>query len=594
MSGTAEPGSHIIVLYAAGVPPSGALQVYCEAQANASGAWSCSGPALPPGSYSIAGVAVDALGNRAATPAGGVFELAIASPPSQPAPATPTIRSAPPRPGQPEQLLAIPFDVHLAKESGESLDGMDLTVGDRLVLWGSGLPPGSAVSAELHSEVVAIGNGAVKEDGEFRILVTLPEEIEPGVHSFVVTVSPAGYPSSTATRTAVIGARVVEPVVRSHQIAQTNVDVAAVAVEEATKTSGTSIVDPTIFGNSLVPANELVLTPETLAIAGGLSLLFLLLVAFPAELLEATIRENYHRAFRWLDPVRHHVTRLSNAYKKLFHSPWAASLLLIVAGAVVLGFADPEFGLTGKSLRLVIAMSVSLAVLNLALAAVVLAFGRKRFSVRNTIEPMPAALIVVALSVILSRLTGITPAFLFGLVVGIVWTHRQSIRQEGRLVLLLMSLTIAVGVSSFIAYSVIHESHEEGFWHELSLEITAALALESIGILLIALLPLQFLDGRRIYRWSKIAWGAVYFVALMAFVIIVTPVAEEHGLLEDPGWGWIAAFAVFGLVALGIWALFRFIPAKDEGEELDEEADELGATASSRGTAAAPPSPPPR
>ncbi len=163
---------------------------------------------------------------------------------------------------------------------------------------------------------------------------------------------------------------------------------------------------------------------------------------------------------------------------------------------------------------------------------------------------MPAALLVVALSVLLSRLTGIPTAFLFGLVVSIVWSHRQTIRQSGALALMLMGLTIAVGVGSFLVYSELHHSHDEGFWHELWLEVFAGLSLESLATLLIALLPLKILDGRRIFSWSRLAWIAIYFVALMAFVLVVTPVAHDHGFLEAPPWGWMIAFAAFSVIAV--------------------------------------------
>ena len=383
-----------------------------------------------------------------------------------------------------------------------------------------------------------------------------------------MTVTPADGSPSTSVRGSVFRARLADTPPRSHEIAQSPTDVAATAKEGPT--TGTSFRDPTIFGNSLTPANELHVDGETLLFAGLLSALFLLLVALPVELLEGTVRENYGRAFGWLDPIRRRVKDLVARFHRQFPNPWTSSLLLVGVGAVILGFADPEFGFTGKSARLVIALAISLTVLNIAISAVVLAFGRRRFGIRNAFTPMPAALIVVALSVILSRVTGIPTAFLFGLVVSIVWSHRQTIRQSGALAFLLMSLTIVVGVGSFFVYSALHESHEEGFWHELWLEVFAGLSLESLATLLIALLPLKILDGRRIFSWSRVAWLAVYFAALIAFVLVVTPVAHDHGFLEAPPWGWMIGFAVFAVIAVTVWALFRAFP-KSEDDEEDEE-----------------------
>lgn len=483
--------------------------------------------------------------------------------------------------------MAIVWDLHVLDISGLNLDDRELTLGDQVVLWGSGLPPGSAVSAELHSDPIALGSSVVAETGEFRLLVTVPDTLPAGPHQFVVTVMPADGSPSTSVRGSVFRARpAITP--RSHAIAQSIEDVAATTPTEV-DTTGTSLIDPTIFGNSLVPANELVIDRESLLVAGSLSALFLLLVALPVELLEGAVRENYGRAFAWLDPIRRRVKAVVGWFHRGFPNPWTSSLLLVAIGAVILGFADPQFGFTGKSVRLVIALAISLAVLNIAISAVVLAFGHRRFGVRNAFAPMPAALIVVALSVILSRLTGIPTAFLFGLVVSIVWTHRQTIRQSGALALLLMSLTIAVGVGAFLIYSALHASHDEGFWHELGIEVFAGLSLESLATLLIALLPLKILDGRRIFVWSRVAWVAVYLVALISFVLVVTPVAHEHGLLESPPWGWVVAFASFAAIAVLFWALFRAFPGREE-----EAEDSKAATPSNRESEAELPSPPPR
>ena len=93
--------------------------------------------------------------------------------------------------------------------------------------------------------------------------------------------------------------------------------------------------------------------------------------------------------------------------------------------------------------------------------------------------------------------------------------------------------------------------------------------------LIVALMPFQFLDGQKIFRWSRVAWIATYVVALVTFVLIVAPVAEESGLLIAEGWGWLVAFVVFAVVALGAWALFRIFPERTtEAAEPDDIARE--------------------
>ena len=96
--------------------------------------------------------------------------------------------------------VALVWELHIADVGGVNLDDRELTLGDSVVLWGSGLPPGGAVSAELHSDPIALGSSVVGENGEFRMRVTVPETLAPGPHRFVVTVTPADGSPSTSVR----------------------------------------------------------------------------------------------------------------------------------------------------------------------------------------------------------------------------------------------------------------------------------------------------------------------------------------------------------------------------------------------------------
>ena len=458
MAGSAEPGSTVKVRVSSS--RSGGLN-YCSAAVTGSGSWSCVGAALAPGRYSVSAAAWVSRGE--ASDDGPHFDLEIVAP-RRLLRLLRLLRHR--RLRRRLRRLAVVTAGHRTG-GGTATGGARASRGSRCRTGGPrlGAPPrrrgwaesrrprtdpwrqGCVVGLRIAGRKCRVGRTPFRPDrarlvGRRRdrrvpLLVTVPETLPPGPHRFVVTVTPTDGSPSTSVRSSVFRARAAEAP-RSHEIGQSAADVAAATSSEV-DTTGTSLVDPTIFGNSLTPANELYIDGETILFAGLLSALFLLLVALPVELLEGAVRENYGRAFAWLDPIRRRVKAVVAWFHRRFPNPWTSSLLLVAVGAVILGFADPQFGFTGKSARLVIALAISLAVLNIAISAVVLAFGRRRFGIRNAFTPMPAALIVVALSVILSRLTGIPTAFLFGLVVSIVWTHRQTIRQSGALALLLMS-----------------------------------------------------------------------------------------------------------------------------------------------------------
>ena len=97
-------------------------------------------------------------------------------------------------------------------------------------------------------------------------------------------------------------------------------------------------------------------------------------------------------------------------------------------------------------------------------------------------------------------------------------------------------------------------------WITTSPETLAAITLEALGTLVIALLPIEFLDGRTIFRWSKLAWTGLYLLTLLVFLFVVVPLTDNWGVASAPIFGWGTLFVVFALVAVVTWALFRRKP----------------------------------
>ncbi|HEY4153443.1 MAG TPA: hypothetical protein VGM38_08995, partial [Pseudolysinimonas sp.] len=71
----------------------------------------------------------------------------------------------------------IPDETPVSADWTFTITGIDLNnvhPGDTFTVSGSGLPPGSTVSGELHSKTVSIGSAVVQPDGTFTLPVTVP------------------------------------------------------------------------------------------------------------------------------------------------------------------------------------------------------------------------------------------------------------------------------------------------------------------------------------------------------------------------------------------------------------------------------------
>jgi len=92
--------------------------------------------------------------------------------------------------------------------------------------------------------------------------------------------------------------------------------------------------------------------------------------------------------------------------------------------------------------------------------------------------------------------------------------------------------------------------------------------------MIIAMLPLTFLDGKTIFRWNKWAWAGIYLLTVLVFAVIVMPISNNWGAMTAPIFGWGTLFVVFAIVAFGTWAVFRFLPGRRRPTTSSPEAAE--------------------
>ena len=480
-----------------------------------------------------------------------------------------------PTPSQPLTRKTFGFSIQILGEDGKPIGDDGVGTGDLVTIVASNVPPGTLISAEIHSDPIALGGMTVGQTGKVVMSAVVPA-VPPGHHDIVVGATANGYWPGTVT--SAIEVRALK------QITKPGDEVKQLGEPESVKELGSPLdasgggsdgeggpggsnahgfTDPTVFGSSVdspfdAPAHAFALSPAGIVLSGAIAIAFLLLVGLPAELLESTIRSNYDRAFGWLTRLRRRVSRMLAPIARILANPWVGTGVTILAASILLGFADPDFGFTGASVRLVLAMILAVATINIGLSLVVMKVARQAFDVAAVLKPMPAALAIVGVSVLVSRLAGISPGFLFGIVLGIAYARELKLRDEARLGVLGVGLTIGTGLIAWLGYGFVTATIAgQGFFNNLLIEALAAITLEALGTLVVALLPIEFLDGRTIFRWSKVAWLALYAVTALVFLFVVVPLSDNWGTMSAPVFGWGTLFAVFAAVAIITWAVFR-------------------------------------
>jgi hypothetical protein len=185
-----------------------------------------------------------------------------------------------------------------------------------------------------------------------------------------------------------------------------------------------------------------------------------------------------------------------------------------------------------------------------------------RRGVHAHLAAQPGALLLAVVGVLASRVFGFNPGLLIGLVIGLELASQVSRAERTRAIVIRMSITFGVSVLAFFVYSFLvwlygHEAHD--FWAALLTETMVATSHEGLTGLMVALLPVTFLEGRTLFDGSKRVWAALAIPVAFAFALFVLPTALGHGESHAPLWLWVIGLISFTAFVGIVWATFRVL-----------------------------------
>jgi hypothetical protein len=322
----------------------------------------------------------------------------------------------------------------------------------------------------------------------------------------------------------------------------------------------------------MITAADVWRDPFILAVAGGVGALFLLLVAIPAEMLNSALERNAHRwrwMYAWALPL---AARLRASVGRM--PPWASSApVVIVLTSIAFGFADPDFGFDLTSLRLVASLALGLLLVVHLPNRITAALLGRRWHVSSAIISQPGAIVIAVCGVLASRLLDFSPGLLIGLVLGLELASNARREDHKRAVATRMVVMLVVSVLAWVGYSWLTDAVSPAEQSVLSLflsETLIAAVHEGLTGLLVALLPLVFLDGKVLFDSDKRLWAALAVPTAVAFALLVLPTSE---VLDDsaPLLLWVTVFVGFCLVVAAVWFTFRLLERRESRGEGDAE-----------------------
>ncbi len=479
----------------------------------------------------------------------------------------------PPRPGSPTGAFApapLPWTL-------EGYDGSPLTPGQQLTLTATGLPNGTEVVVEIRSTPQVLGTTRVGDSGSFSLDVVVPTDLEPGAHTLVaIATPPGGVASPVSIPVVVVAAQAEQAKETVDSIAPDKRDELGGGSSQSTggATDRSDPAAPSALTESIPTLQTIFNEPWVVLASGGLALALLLLVAFPAELLNSTLSSNTGRLGRWFVALERRTEQATEWFARVSHTRALAAAVLVALTSVVFGFVDPEYGFDPVSLRMTVSLAIGLFLITYVAAWISGAIARRTWGLETQVTLQPVALLFAVLGVVVARILEFSPGFLIGLVIGLDLISRVDAALRARVVVLSTSIVVSIAVTAWFAFSALTAlSTARPGWVELLIsDALVATTAEGLTAALASLLPLGFLAGHEVFRHSKAMWIGAFVTVAALFALIVLPTAAgETAAVSDIGF-WLIVMVIFAVVTLSLWAVLQFTGrdrSDDEPENLD-------------------------
>jgi hypothetical protein len=282
-----------------------------------------------------------------------------------------------------------------------------------------------------------------------------------------------------------------------------------------------------------------------------LTLLLLAALALPVGLLNRAAADQPHRVEAMLARLR----VPPGAGRPAPAVFLTAVAITAVAGAVMLGFLTPEFPFDTSAPALLVGLAVAFVLVTAAQQGTQLLYVAHWWGVRCHVGPVPGFLLLGAVGVVLSRALGLEPGLVLGTLIAFRTARPLRADEEGPAVALAATALTALGGAAWILREpLVAAAGAPGTF--LADTVATALTATSVSAaanLLFALVPLSFLPGAALLRWSPGLWALFACTGGFAFVHLSVRPATDVLTGGTGALGVLLGVYLLGAAALWTW-----------------------------------------
>lgn len=419
----------------------------------------------------------------------------------------------------------------------------------------------TSVSSDLSSAASAAPSGAVLLPVTDRLLVPIPGQARANLFD----IGPTGSLTFERAINGVVGG---SSAVNDPSTGRTYVSEGA-ANEVAALSLDTAAAAPSI--TYVLPGPlDISLAPQDVARSVGITAFVMLLLGAPTPIFNSTLGDNRALIERWIRRKRPKRLRRAGAQSGLatkigrqlvaWSHSWTGLGIYLLLAALLYAFLDNSFPFSNA------ARTFGTTLFGIAVGTAVSQvpgelYVRSRFQVRGKVHVALWTLILAAACVLITRLTGVQPGYVYGIIGGFTFGIALSAEDQGRMAFRGMAVLLGVGIAAWFLRIPFEPSVGlvSGDGGAVINQVLADLFIGAVQGAAIALIPLRFLAGDSLFSWSRRRWAVVWGIAILFFAhVILYPVSSFTPNPSPTGlYTILVTVAIYGAIALGFWWFFR-------------------------------------
>jgi hypothetical protein len=323
---------------------------------------------------------------------------------------------------------------------------------------------------------------------------------------------------------------------------------------------------------SLLLPSQISFSPKAIAKSAAVAAIAIPFIAFPTEVLNATLEEHEDDLLALRRRLRRKKHRTEAEAQESRRRNNLKLTAVLVVSAVLYGLLDPSFSFNESSLITFLGLLFGLAIITVATDLPAALYLRKKDPeavVQGHV--LPGAIGIAAVCVVISRVLHFEPGYLYGLVAGLQVVNKVKISEDdsGRAQMWSFGTMIGVSIIAWLLRQPLSHFVTADHVSFLVAGIDATLVsvfIAGIQGALISLLPLKFLPGRDLYRWNRPAWAVLFAITVFAFVHLLLGQGSSYvGTIS--GFSAAVVFTlIFLVITLGTWVFFYVYDRRREAE----------------------------